>query len=625
MQIGEMLVRAKAVTPADLDEAVSWQVLYGGRLGTNLLELGLVEEKVLAESLGRQLAVEWMHGDIEIAENMVQAVPAVVARRHEIIPWKLEGKRFKILCITPSDHLALFDEIGFRLGKNVKPVVAPEFRIHQALRRFYGSVRQMRALDFGMKPKGKREQQAERQAEQEALEKKADLMDDDEFAAIYAQVMEQRGQAETRPPPGAAKVAPVNVPAAPPRLAPPPAPVAPKALPAGWTAAPPPPVPAGWTAAPPPPPAPRPSWPALAQTPYAGVPQIGPPRQGLPSQPPFPAAQVGPPHVGPPQARSATLPPYGPPQIGPPRQGPPTQPPMPAAAPVGPPQIGPPQQARPPAQPPPVGPPVQAQRGPATIPPRTAPAVSPPVVQALAPPVPAEPAPEEFDAALLLTPAEDDPPLVDAELIEDDDEPTDPGLHEQQLAAAFADLEQQLVENEPPPPPPEDLSPLSFKDAVASIAKAEGREGVARAVLRYARTNAARAVLLNVQGDVALGWDAVGDELTPDLARRIAFPLSVPSAFRLVRESRSHYIGPLGKESGNVRFLKLAGKKWPASAVLLPVLFRGKVAYILYVDNGHKQQVNPDVGELLILSQNITRSMEQLVAKRQAAPAPRRA
>jgi hypothetical protein len=140
---------------------------------------------------------------------------------------------------------------------------------------------------------------------------------------------------------------------------------------------------------------------------------------------------------------------------------------------------------------------------------------------------------------------------------------------------------------------------------------------VARTVLRYARSKAKRAVLLSIQGDVALGWEAVGEDLTPDVARMIAFPLTVPSAFRLVRESRSHYIGPLGKETGNVRFLKLAGKKWPASAVLLPVLFRGRVVYILYVDNGHKQHVDADVGELLILSQNISRSMEEMVAKKQ--------
>ena len=128
----------------------------------------------------------------------------------------------------------------------------------------------------------------------------------------------------------------------------------------------------------------------------------------------------------------------------------------------------------------------------------------------------------------------------------------------------------------------------------------------------------ARAILLSIQGEVALGWDAMGEDLSTDVARRIAFPLGTPSAFSLVRGSRSHYIGPLGKDAGNVRFLKLAGKKWPNSAVLLPVLFRGKVVYILYVDNGHKQHVNADVGELLILSQNISRSMEQMVARRQS-------
>src|SRR5205085_1669387 len=122
-------------TPADIEEAVGWQVIYGGRLGTNLLELGLLEEKALAETLGKQLAVEWTCGEIEVPESMVQAIPGVIARRQEVVPWKIDGKRLKVLCIAPSENLALFDEIGFRLGKLVKPVIAPEFRIHQVLRR----------------------------------------------------------------------------------------------------------------------------------------------------------------------------------------------------------------------------------------------------------------------------------------------------------------------------------------------------------------------------------------------------------------------------------------------------------------------------------------------------------
>ena len=73
------------------------------------------------------------------------------------MPWRIEGKRLKVLCISPADNMALFDEMGFRLGKMVKPVVAPEYRINQVLRRYFESVRQMRALDFGVVPEEIRE------------------------------------------------------------------------------------------------------------------------------------------------------------------------------------------------------------------------------------------------------------------------------------------------------------------------------------------------------------------------------------------------------------------------------------------------------------------------------------
>src|SRR5205809_6052209 len=46
------------LTEEGLEEAMDWQVLYGGRIGTNLLELKLVEEEQLAHALGKQLGAE---------------------------------------------------------------------------------------------------------------------------------------------------------------------------------------------------------------------------------------------------------------------------------------------------------------------------------------------------------------------------------------------------------------------------------------------------------------------------------------------------------------------------------------------------------------------------------------
>ena len=71
MQIGELLIREGHLTQEGLEEALDWQVLYGGRLGTNLLELRVVEEKHLAQALGRQLGCETAWGDLELPPEMI--------------------------------------------------------------------------------------------------------------------------------------------------------------------------------------------------------------------------------------------------------------------------------------------------------------------------------------------------------------------------------------------------------------------------------------------------------------------------------------------------------------------------------------------------------------------------
>ena len=134
------------------------------------------------------------------------------------------------------------------------------------------------------------------------------------------------------------------------------------------------------------------------------------------------------------------------------------------------------------------------------------------------------------------------------------------------------------------------------------------------------RAVAARALLLQVQGGVALGWDGLGEGLEGDAARRVAIPLSAQSAFSLVVKTRSHYMGPLQKTELNIRFLAALGKRVPLSSLILPILHRGRVSYLLYLDNGHRQQAPTDVGEMLILSQRIAQTVEALVArKRQSA------
>jgi len=167
-------------------------------------------------------------------------------------------------------------------------------------------------------------------------------------------------------------------------------------------------------------------------------------------------------------------------------------------------------------------------------------------------------------------------------------------------------------------------TPLSFAEARQALAGVTDRRAIARIVLRFAMTRARRAVLLTVQGSegarVALGWDALGDGLAPDVIPDLVLPLDEPSAFQLAREARGHVLGPLARTAVNDEFLRLLGGGAPRTAFIGPILARGKVINLLYVDDGPGRLTSPDIGELLILCQHINKSYDALLQRAALLP-----
>ncbi|HEY6911136.1 MAG TPA: hypothetical protein VI356_17285 [Myxococcales bacterium] len=476
-KIGEILISDGHLTREGLEEALDWQVLYGGRIGTNLLELRLVEEQHLAQALARQLGVEVAFGNLEIDPALVPALPPHVADRQEIVPWKLEKRRLKLLCCDIK--VSELDQLSYRIGRTCVPVVAPEYRIFQLLRAHYGASRQMRALDFGVVPQEGREERRRRKGKSGKTDPGPELIDERAFNDIYNQV---QGRAADLPE-------------------------------AEW-----------------------------------------------PSDPPLPQGQA----AARAPRRASQPPPQREPAASWDTQGP------------------------------------RRSRPPALSPQRPEPAFLPEEEE------PLQSLPE--DAILEELPA-------DAII----------GEPVQQLVAARADPEEPLPVvswddvTAPPPPPPRDESPLDFGQAMKALEGVSDRDSIAHIVLRASRSKAARALLLQVQGGVALGWDGLGEGLDGGAARQVAMPLSADSAFALVVRTRSHYLGPLHKTPGNIRFLAMLGKKVPLSSLIFPILHRGRVSHMLYLDNGHKKQAPTEVGEMLILSQRISQTVDALVARKRKA------
>ena len=135
------------MTELQLQEAIQHQVLYGGRLGTNLYELGYITEARLQEALTRALGVAALAVDVrEVEPAAVALVPRALAARHKVFPYKVRGKTLTLLMVDPRDHTAVA-QVGYTLGFIVRTAVVPEFRMIQLLRDYYGVDERWRYTD----------------------------------------------------------------------------------------------------------------------------------------------------------------------------------------------------------------------------------------------------------------------------------------------------------------------------------------------------------------------------------------------------------------------------------------------------------------------------------------------
>ena len=146
-QIGQILIKENAITEAQLDEAIQAQVIYGGKLGTNLVELDLIDLAALSKGLSLKFKVPTID-DSQIktcSEDILNLLGKKLAAKYRCVPLSLEGSRLSILMEDPT-NLSAFDDIAFATGKKIEPYVAPELIIVTLLEKYYGIQRDMRYI-----------------------------------------------------------------------------------------------------------------------------------------------------------------------------------------------------------------------------------------------------------------------------------------------------------------------------------------------------------------------------------------------------------------------------------------------------------------------------------------------
>ena len=138
-QLGEHLLSEGLLNADQLDGAIEFQCIYGGKLGTSLIELGLITEDQLANILSQQLKLHYIKPELlmNVSSEVLGIIPKKIALKHQIVPYHKNGKKLYV-AMNEASNLKNIDELSFLLDHIVIPLAIPEIRLMLALKQYYG-------------------------------------------------------------------------------------------------------------------------------------------------------------------------------------------------------------------------------------------------------------------------------------------------------------------------------------------------------------------------------------------------------------------------------------------------------------------------------------------------------
>lgn len=138
--IGEILLNADVITETQLFNALVEQDKHPNRrLGSILLEQGLIQEDTVAKVLASQLRLSYIDLDeAEISADALATLNGRSATHHMSLPIRIDNGTLIMAMANPLDQIAL-EDLERTTGKRIEPIVAPLSDITSAIVRNYGS------------------------------------------------------------------------------------------------------------------------------------------------------------------------------------------------------------------------------------------------------------------------------------------------------------------------------------------------------------------------------------------------------------------------------------------------------------------------------------------------------
>ncbi len=150
MKLGTLLLRDGILDLPQLEMGLKTQVLYGGRLGTNLVELGYLDLETLGNYLAQSLRIPLAtQRDFEqITPDIANVISSDLAQELVVIPLGPSAESTQELCVAmvePNNQSSIASLEAYT-EKRIVPLVAPQIRILFYMEKHYGLPRQARFL-----------------------------------------------------------------------------------------------------------------------------------------------------------------------------------------------------------------------------------------------------------------------------------------------------------------------------------------------------------------------------------------------------------------------------------------------------------------------------------------------
>ncbi len=146
-KLGTLLVESGIITQKQLDETLELQKKTPKKIGELLIEKGFVKEQQIFEALEYQYHIPYLDlGDTAIEDQVPRLISEGIAKKHTLIPIKLEDGILTVAMSDPLDFYAM-DDVKRATGLEVKPVMATKSDILNSIERYYGKESAEKAIE----------------------------------------------------------------------------------------------------------------------------------------------------------------------------------------------------------------------------------------------------------------------------------------------------------------------------------------------------------------------------------------------------------------------------------------------------------------------------------------------